>query len=741
MGGWHGVRHAGFGVVASITESNLNELIDRQFTLGGPYYFPLPQVVSVGGATVSLGGIAMIAPPRLEVRAAGLRTHFGFYAQIRAAVGQRPATTWRIRLDAVVAAGVDIVPLNNDLVLRLQSSTVVFSPLSVTILQGPPPPQPVLNALQSQQLANAATNAVQGLPVIPLFTLAPAVYTHTEPRTYAKGGVSVFDWFTVRLVVSNVQLRWFDGAVTMAADFAEITNGDAAALADLTTSTVRPIYSQTLNDKAIEQQAPPFIMRDQAIGSPGQVVLVNLGLMSAIARQISDQTRGSTLDSKVTLTNIRIGYAQFDKPLRGREDGLHLEVGVRIADSMAVNLLTFLQNTATAHLYLQPYVQRYDGYKYEYQGTGRWRLAVVRLDLETTFLIDALLTLAVVLDLLAFMVVSPLALLNYRLFDATLGDLQSSIGDLLNKANAANMAGALQRKVNDQLIDVGFPGDVWYVSAGGEGVETGWRGGRFTSDYTPVVPSGGATITPTSAPAADRRPIVTSVRLSDQWAGLNRQALRCEWEVRRADTNEVVVRGSKPYNASGGNGVKIPHHSEALYLVDEFRIRCALTLASGGQSGEIWNGTTTLTITDILDRRNSFVEWGPKYVRFYNEGTGGAIWERLSRSRIHRTAAAARCRSVRLAAQMRTGDAFNENAHGRSRLPPLRYFDTLPWGSWDSLELHRREICEYCFYGGPDKTQPRPIPDWFETDPALLFEAAGVTPGKAGGFFEDHLKG
>jgi len=42
------------------------------------------------------------------------------------------------------------------------------------------------------------------------------------------------------------------------------------------------------------------------------------------------------------------------------------------------------------------------------------------------------------------------------------------------------------------------------------------------------------------------------------------------------------------------------------------------------------------------------------------------------------------------------------------------YFDTLPddW-PWDELIAHRRPLCEYCFFGGPDKTTPFPEEDWF----------------------------
>ena len=38
--------------------------------------------------------------------------------------------------------------------------------------------------------------------------------------------------------------------------------------------------------------------------------------------------------------------------------------------------------------------------------------------------------------------------------------------------------------------------------------------------------------------------------------------------------------------------------------------------------------------------------------------------------------------------------------------------DTLPY-DWDHLYKNRHYLCEYCFFGGPDKKKPFPQEDWF----------------------------
>jgi len=57
------------------------------------------------------------------------------------------------------------------------------------------------------------------------------------------------------------------------------------------------------------------------------------------------------------------------------------------------------------------------------------------------------------------------------------------------------------------------------------------------------------------------------------------------------------------------------------------------------------------------------------------------------------------------------------NAHEGKTWPkvvevPLQYRDTLPF-PWDQVPHHRAVLCEYCFFGGPDKKIAFPQQDWF----------------------------
>jgi hypothetical protein len=115
--------------------------------------------------------------------------------------------------------------------------------------------------------------------------------------------------------------------------------------------------------------------------------------------------------------------------------------------------------------------------------------------------------------------------------------------------------------------------------------------------------------------------------------------------------------------------------------------------------GEIWSGEQGIIIEDSLDRSHKYVQWGPHKVYFNNKGTNNEWWSHTRKSRIHRTALSARCKMLRANSLKFWPDYF-------------KYSDKLPF-TWEDLDQNRKELCEYCFFGGPDKHKPFPQEDWF----------------------------
>jgi hypothetical protein len=110
---------------------------------------------------------------------------------------------------------------------------------------------------------------------------------------------------------------------------------------------------------------------------------------------------------------------------------------------------------------------------------------------------------------------------------------------------------------------------------------------------------------------------------------------------------------------------------------------------------DLANDTVLVEIVDPLDRTHPYVQWKrtrrvPNTVNYFwgqNEVSGYWLTER--RSTIHRTALPGRCKF----------------ATRYSPKAALQYSDALPFPV-EQLAAHRKKVCEYCFFGGPDKTQP-----------------------------------
>lgn len=733
-------RNANFSAVASLRGDYVNRRIAAAIGDTGPFFLPLPQTITVRGVPISFGGFAILAAPILEFHpnAQDLVTaHFAFFSTFTANIGPAPAPVgaggdrWQVRLDVSVSMGVNLAPQNGQIVLSANLSTVTFQPLTVTFLQGPKPPTEIIDALQSHELASIASSFVRTLGIIPLTNLAPAQLAYTQPATLKESNYSIFNWFRVVLNVSRTELRVFEDAVTIAVDFAGITNGNRNELVDLTrTHGGGGIYvKEPVYDDRYPDGVAPTIPHPTWYGADADFALtLNMDLLSSIIEhQVSTQVSGTPISDKAVLNSIRVHYGVFDpyKDIAGPT--------VRSDDSLWFELhVTALGIRGDVDIYVQPCWE-----------AGVWFLRVGRVDVDFPWWADLIIGIAKGLALCLGIVVGfPLSLLSPKGAFPLLLEFYDKIGKTFTSADPSNIENDAMKSLQEGANTTKLP-NFRYISITPAGIDAGIGKGKKTLGPLPVAPSGGATISivmPTGRDGApitsinsitgispagtwygltpnggwsvyDRRPIRTTVKLDPTWEKLNRPNLTAVWEIRRADTNAVVVTGVKPYNAPAGNGVDIPHHTKDLYYVGEFIIRCTLTTLAANQAEEIWTGVTTIKVDDDIDRSLPFVEWGPGEVHFNNVGTNNEWWTRISRSRIHRTAVVARCKYLRIAAQIRAEEA-KMTIPLRHPSPAFRYKKSLPFARED-LNEHRKEICEYCFFGGPIRTDPYPEEDWF----------------------------
>jgi len=712
-------RHAGFGVVASVREGFVNDAIANVFSGElGPFFFPLPRSVPVAGHTVTFGGLAQFAAPTFELHDTPgqvITGHFTFFSTFAAQIDSLPEQRFRVRLEASASGRLILAPQDGEVVLSLDTSTVVIGPLTVTVLQGQPLPAPVQAALESPTLAAAATAIVNSVGVQRIAGLVPTHLTRTQPATFKDSGYSVFNWFTIDLTVSRTVLRILEGAATIAADFAGMTSGDPAQLVDLTsTSGGGAVYVQTITMDTNPNDQPILVPRTYSAASDIAVSFSIDVLSQIVANQITPGVAGTPISKQAVLNWIHAGYSRFEKPLRGWEEGLHFHIN---ATAKGID--------ADVHVYLQPFLRTYDGPTNFLRNDG-WMLFVGRVDVEIPWWAELAIGIAQALSVAIGVVVMIPALINVRGLMPLLTDFFDDINDTFASGDPSNIASATRLTLQGAAYGAALPA-ARYISVGPDTIDIG-RGRGFTTSPATATPGGGAVIAPDRWSADDRAPIRTLVTLDGNWANLSRNQLMAVLEVRRKDTGAVVVSGTRPYNDGQDNGVLISHHTEDLYLVSDYVIRCSLTMLLGTQAGEIWSGQQDLHISDPLDRSHPFVEWGPDYVHFANAGTDNKMWTRLSRSRIHRTAVAARCRMLRkLAGGFEPTGAPAPPPRRNSWAGRLRYKDTLPF-PWEQVNDHRTELCEYCFFGGPDKTTPYPQDDWFQPSHFVPVVHVPLTP-------------
>ena len=167
--------------------------------------------------------------------------------------------------------------------------------------------------------------------------------------------------------------------------------------------------------------------------------------------------------------------------------------------------------------------------------------------------------------------------------------------------------------------------------------------------------------------------------------------LRVRWVVQRLDTNEPVdvvdEAGRLSYRA------QLPFDSPE---PPPLNVSCRAYLMIGTASQELYNRTDPLVPSAIEPK--PFIRWshdvGVPSVKVEKDGSltevGFSVIKRYTR--IHRTDPSRRC-------------LFATRFPGGFTAPDIEYLDDLPFPSSD-LAHHRRRVCDYCFYGGPDKTTP-----------------------------------
>jgi hypothetical protein len=415
----------------------------------------------------------------------------------------------------------------------------------------------------------------------------------------------------------------------------------------------------------------------------------------------------------VALEDFRLSFGQFQPPLSPfRIDGATLHVGVRFHDAPGRDAQGRLvpggaSVRADVSMPMSIYLQTWEGETgFVSQQQDTWRLRVYDVDIDLPWW----LTFGLVLTGLAVPLMQlPALIVVGDVLPTVLSNLEAQVA----RKAAAGINGGLREgglaSAHDTVHLGGLAEPLWdtrvrALSMTAEGLEafaTYTPQGRPTPkrDATLQVIVGGQTVRDGGSaawPVRNAAPIPCSVTLLPGVADFSDPNLRVKWEVRRTDNGAAVLVRDSVYrtsmsmlaavlSGSSSREIEIDHTSPELAAVASFAVWVQVYLQLQGRVKQLGVCGFSVQIADRFDRHHPYVRWEHQVLI-----PGG--YERR-RSAIHRTSLDGRC----------------SMADRASWTTEFEYLDALPFALSDAV-ANRAVLCDYCFFGGPDKSMLRPLP-------------------------------
>jgi hypothetical protein len=317
-------RHAGFAIVGSATQGLANKLIASVVATIPPQSFNVPGI-NVGGTAVNIGGTIVIFPPTVKFQqrtddlVATTITIGGLFTISTSSTSARG-------IDVVLSAELD-VPIstnvqNNNIITSIDFSQVVISGLGIQYLSTVPTAT-FQTAIASPAMVSAINAVIRALPALPVSApLMSASISESISRGVPPGmnppysNRSIFPPYpnrcTISLRIDRLVTQQFDNAITIAADLAGITNGNASQLVDLT-GAYSPLqcYIRTYNTDLSSTSYTTIS------GAPNTdaVVLVNPAVLnSVLANTVSPAfDDGPMIDDHVIIHNISVNLGMVQR--------------------------------------------------------------------------------------------------------------------------------------------------------------------------------------------------------------------------------------------------------------------------------------------------------------------------------------------------------------------------------------------------------------------------------------------
>lgn len=210
----------------------------------------------------------------------------------------------------------------------------------------------------------------------------------------------------------------------------------------------------------------------------------------------------------------------------------------------------------------------------------------------------------------------------------------------------------------------------------------------------------------TTWPVKDRNEIIVSADIPKGYYHPDDNAVRIRWRVyAETNSNKIIEKDVKIkkglYSIGSPKKIIIDHAKQEWDAYESFIVKCRIYRPWGVATQEIWKGELTIKIEDRLHRDKPYVRWERKvFYKNYSaklndpDRTGLGWAEEWRKYAIHKTDPDERCR-------------FADGYTKKLTKDELIYLDELPFSEKD-IKKNLNQICEYCFFGGPDKVNPKP---------------------------------
>jgi hypothetical protein len=222
----------------------------------------------------------------------------------------------------------------------------------------------------------------------------------------------------------------------------------------------------------------------------------------------------------------------------------------------------------------------------------------------------------------------------------------------------------------------------------------------------------GLTATTIDAPhhieVGDPAPIIAKLIVGNGLVHPADPSVRIRWEAAARPSGTVLQTRDRKLSEAGATTFNISHTGQAA-AVRTFDIRCRVYRPSGSAQEDVYKTETSVYVHDRLDAtKGPFVRWSHWVYLPETTAAGkptkaslGYRYKQRS-SKIHRTLTPGRCKMA---------DRYTERVDPWSKKyqrTPLQYLQALPFPVAQIRE-HRKELCDYCFFGGPDKQDALPL--------------------------------